>query len=147
MKINLYILFISIIITSCNEFPDLGNGYKFSVDGKNSLQIINSESTVMISAHVLDFSFDSTFIIVLQRPWDSIPEIRTMNYRESNIALKESDICQYWIINKQEKSIYVYDSLNKKVTYSNVYGPFMKESYKNKKKELGVPDNLRLKNE
>jgi hypothetical protein len=96
---------------------------------------------------ILLWSWDSTFIIVTQRPWDSIPNIKAMNYSESNEAFEKSTFLQYWIINKREKSEYSLDTLSKLARYSNVYGPFKKDDYLRKREELNVPQKLVLKEE
>ena len=147
MKKFAFIIKITVlmIMTGCSKYPDLGNGYKFDSDGKYSLQIVNFENTVMVSTHILEYEFDSTFILVSQRPWDSIPNIRTMNYTESNKAFEKSTFRQYWIVNKKEKSEYYLDTLTKLARYSNVYGPFKKRDYLRKREELNVPKKLVLK--
>ncbi|HBK83694.1 MAG TPA: hypothetical protein DDZ41_08880 [Flavobacterium sp.] len=147
-------IFISTIvvlamITSCSEqkYPDLGEGYKFDTGDGNSLAIVNSENTVMVSMEILDYAFDSTFIIASQRPWDvpNVPDIKDMTYNQRNEAFEKSTFRQYWIINKKEKSEYSLDTLSKLARYSNVYGPFKKEEYLQKRDELGVPRELKLK--
>ncbi|RTL48892.1 MAG: DUF3997 domain-containing protein [Sphingobacteriales bacterium] len=147
MKKFIFVLTIAIfiMITGCSKFPDLGDGYRFDSDGKYTLEIVNFENTVMIGPHILEYAFDSTFIIASQRPWDSIPNIRTMTYKESNEAFENSTFLQYWIINKKEKSEYSLDTLSKLACYSNVYGPFDKQEYLQKREELGVPKELQLK--
>jgi hypothetical protein len=147
MKKFTFVLIIAVlmIMIGCSKYPDLGDGYKFDSDGKYSLQIVNFENTVMVSTHILEYAFDSTFIIVSQRPWDSIPNIRTMNFKESNKAFEKSMFLQYWIVNKKEKCEYSLDTLSKVARYSNVYGPFKEDEYLIKRKKLGVPDKLKLK--
>ncbi len=70
-----------------------------------------------------------------------------MNYTKSNKEFEKSTFLQYWIINKRERSEYTLDTLTKLARYSNVYGPFKQDVYLTKKKELGVPDSLKLKTE
>lgn len=135
------------IITGCSKYPDLGDGYKFDYDGKYTLAIVNSNNTLLINETILDYAFDSIFIIVSQRPWDSIPGIKAMNYSESNKAFEKSTFQQYWIINKKEKSEYSLDTLTKLARYSNVYGPFTKNEYLQKREELKINKELVLKEE
>lgn len=143
---KLIITFFSIILLlSCTKLPELGRGFRFWRDGKYTLEIVNSENTVMIRETILEYAYDSTFIIVCQRPRDSIPNIRTMNYSQSNKAFENSSFRQYWIINKEEKSIYSYDSISNSAKYSNVYGPFKKNEYIQKRKEFGIPNTLQLR--
>ncbi|MBC7655187.1 MAG: DUF3997 domain-containing protein [Oligoflexus sp.] len=147
-------IFISTIvllgmITSCSEhkYPDLGDGYKFETGDGNSLEIVNFENTVMVGTEILEYAFDSTFIVVSQRPWDvpDVPGIKEMTYDKRNEAFENSKFLQYWIINKKEESKYSLDSLSMLAKYSNVYGPFQKEEYLQKREELGVPRELILK--
>ncbi|UBM61168.1 hypothetical protein LA303_06970 [Candidatus Sulfidibacterium hydrothermale] len=71
-----------------------------------------------------------------------------MTYREANKTFKESTFLQYWILNKKEKNIYVgSDSIRERAIYSNVYGPYKWKEYLQKRKELGVPEDLKLKKE
>lgn len=133
------------ILAGCSNHPELGDGYKFNYDGRYTLAIVNSNNNIVITETILDYAFDSTFIIVSQRPWDSIPNIRTMNYTESNKAFEESTFRQYWIINKREKSEYSFDTRTKLARYSNVYGPFKKHEYIQKREELKIPKALVLK--
>ena len=114
---------ILVIITGCSKFPDLGDGYKLYTDGKYTLEIINSQNTVIIKATILEYAFDTTFILVSQRLRDSIPNIKKMNYPESDEAFEKSTFLQYWIINIQLKGEYSLDTLSYSVRYSNVYGP------------------------
>lgn len=145
--VGVVVLATLIIAMGCSKYPKLGSGYKFNNDGRYTLSIVNSNNNIVVAETVLEYAFDSTFIIASQRPWDSIPNVSTMNYRESNKAFDKSTFQQYWIINKKKKSVYAYNEASKKATYSNVYGPFKKEEYLLKRKELGVPGNLRLKSE
>lgn len=136
---------ILIIMEGCSKYPDLGGGYKFNYDEKYTLSIVNPENDIVVAETILDYAFDSTFVIVSQRPWDSIPNIKTMNYSESNKAFEKSTFLQYWIINKREKSEYSLDTITNLARYSNVYGPFKEGEYLIKRKELGVPDKLIFK--
>ena len=79
-------LSILIILIGCSRYPELGDGYKFDYDGRYTLSIVDLSNNIVITETILDYAFDSTFIIVSQRPWDSIPNIKTMNYTESNKA-------------------------------------------------------------
>ena len=137
-------LSILIILIGCSRYPELGDGYKFDYDGRYTLSIVDLSNNIVITETILDYAFDSTFIIVSQRPWDSIPNIKTMNYTESNKAFENSTFHQYWIINKKEQSKYSLDTLTMRARYSNVYGPFKKNDYLKKRAELKVPKELEL---
>ena len=155
-------LVLSIIISSgCDKIickyrnlPDLGNGYKFETYDCKTLSIINSSNTEMIPPEILNYAFDSIFIIAAQRSWDSIPHIWEMTYDEAEKAFETSTFVRYWILNKKEKNEHIgVDTVIKRGTgtfdiraiYSNVYGPYKWNEYLRKRKELGVPKELQLK--
>lgn len=86
-------------------------------------------------------AFDSTFILVGQKPLDSICECnhKCMDERFSNVselptykicknALEASSYYQYWIINKSQNA---------------VYGPYLRVDFLQMREELGVPDELK----
>ena len=147
MKNWLIISILAIILNGCinSNDKDLGSKYYLEISDGYATFILDSNNTVMIPSKILEYAFDSTFIIASQRPWDSIPNIRTMNYKESNEAFEQSTFRQYWIINKKEKSEYSLDTLSKFARYSNVYGPLKKDEYLEKRKELIIPKELELK--
>ena len=147
--IGISIIVILAMITSCSEqnHPDLGDGYKLDSDGEFNSAIVNSQNIQMVGSHVLNYAFDSTFIIASQRPWDvpDVPGIKDMTYNQRNEAFEKSTFQQYWIINKKEKGEYSLDTLLKLALYSNVYGPFDWQEYLQKREELGIPKELKLK--
>ena len=144
MKALIKFLIFFFVIEGCSKHPDLGNGYHLASNGKYTLKIINYENTVVIGTHILDYAFDSTFIIASQRPRESIPNFFLMTYSESLRAFENSNFSQYWIINKKEANQPRLDTTTMIVHYSNVYGPFQKEGYLLNRLKLGVPDNLQL---
>lgn len=138
-------IFVLVIITGCKKFPDLGKGYKLDYNSRGDIGIVNSVNSYLVYGHILEYTFDSAFIIVAERPRDSIPECTgstpEMTAKKCNEAFEKSTFRQYWIIDKRQESI--FDEHTK--TYSNAYGPYNKEDYLNKLKELNVPKELVLK--
>jgi hypothetical protein len=142
------LILLLLLLLSCNsEYPYLGKGYKLDSKGDYNLQIIDSLNNVKIGPHILDYSFDSNFIIIAQRPWDSIPGIHELNVNNSMKAFKYSTFKQYWILNTKEASISIYDSVKNIYRYSNVYGPYTKSVYLRTKLLLNVSKDLKLKDE
>ena len=101
------------------------------------------EGSIVIPSFIVEVKFDSLFVIVHQKPLDEIwGEYFTDNnnvYRRSNEPgnltlaikkLKESKINHYWIISKKT---------------DDIYGPLNWNEYKHKRKELGLPKELQLK--
>ena len=135
-----------IMISSCKNSTniDLGNGYKLINSASfNDLTIVTEQNIVVINGHILEFDYDSTFIIASQRPRDSIPGIGTMTHDKYEEAFEQSSFRQYWIVNKNQKA--EFNEATK--IYSNVYGPFDRQEYLQKREELGIPKELQLKEE
>lgn len=144
MKIKIIFLLIIIAAISCKENTDITLGEKYKLVNSasmNDLIIVNTNNIVIINGHILDYAFDSIFIIAVQRPRDSVVGLQTMTFKESRKAFKNSNFKQYWIIDKTKAL--VFSEVSK--TYSNVYGPFKKQDYIRKRYELNVPEALQLK--
>lgn len=100
------------------------------------------EGSIVLEAHINDINYDSIFIIVDQKPLDSIwgpmvnidstpkREKQFSNAREAIDYLENSNIHNFWIINKNLKE---------------VYGPMQKHEYEKKREELKIPKELVLK--
>jgi hypothetical protein len=145
MKRYYLLLVLSIILSGCGErFSDPGGGYKIRYGpGGPFVEIVNSQNTVIITEHILDYIFDTNFIVVAQRPFDSVPVCNdgVSTYQVCKEAiLYKSTFRQYWIINKQETGEFDY----KTKTYSNVYGPFKEEQLTRVYSEFEIPDKIRL---
>jgi len=145
MKKTVVAVSISLILIYCVKVnPDLGGGYKILYSGGGPFFIItNPQNSVIVNEHVLDFVFDSIYIIAAQRPFDSVPECVEEGYIYTDCrraVLKTSTFRQYWIIDKTKESVFI--SEEKK--HSNVFGPFNKEQYLLKRKELNIPESLVL---
>jgi len=143
-KKKLFLLIPVLIITSCqnNINVDLGGKYKLITSASmNDLTIVDENNIVAIHGHILVYAFDSTFIVVAQRPRDSVPGMGSMTQNKYEKAFEKSTFRQYWIINKKEKS--EFNEATKK--YSNVYGPFQKDEYLRKREEIGIPESLNIK--
>lgn len=144
------ILTIIVLVVSCREDVNvnLGREYKLITSASmNDLAIVGRDNVVAVHGHVLDYAFDSTFIIVAQRPRDSVPEcngkIPGMTLKKSQEAFEKSNFSQYWIIDKTKD--FRFDEMTK--TFSNVYGPFKNQEYIFKRNKLNVPTELELKKE
>ena len=145
MKIKINFLIIIIAVVSCKEQTDISLGEKYKLVNSasmNDLIIVDTNNIVIINGHILDYAFDSIFIIAVQRPRDSVAGLQTMTFKESKEAFKNSNFKQYWIIDKTKGPVFSQGSKS----YSNVYGPFKKENYNHKRYELEVQKVLQLKN-
>ena len=154
---------LSLMVYSCENYAtDLGGGYKLSYTGHNfrdpyNIDIISPDNKLLVHRTVLEYAYDSVFIIASQRPWnDSIipPNNRhALDYDEKRRVFTKSTFRQYWIINKAEECKFLgntrytqNETISPRAIHSNVYGPFSLEEFLLKRKELGVSDSLVLKN-
>ena len=134
------------------EKLQLGNDYYISSDAFSMLMIANeTHPATLIEGQILAWNFDSTFIIVKQKPHreiiDSIYNIKpNANYNELVKLYNENKTYYYWIIDKREEldSYYDYNEKIRKYT-KGLYGPYTQEEYLEKRKELNVSDTLKLK--
>ncbi len=125
------------IFISCSDkdsFETIGKHYKFQYDGQNDIFLFDVDTTAItnmpIHGHILFYTYNSDFIITDQKPRDSILEMFSgLDYDESKDKFFKSDFKQYLIIALKNDSI---------------YGPYKKKQYLEMRKELNVPDTLKL---
>ncbi len=141
MKKIVFAILIGLLLISCSDSSDLGDGYsafttgaELRAIGKNFNNSIGSYS-VNISGHVLDYNHDKQFIIALQLPQDSLfkrPDFTKLNtWARLDSLSRKTDYKYYYIINKQQDS---------------TYGPLNSRQYSIMRIKLNVPNSLRLKN-
>lgn len=124
-EISLFFLTMS----SCFSEAELGNGYYYlsyydAIDvGYNEGSLIYKSTqksyyqTILIQGGILEVAKDRDYILVGQ------------NQQQTDLKHKTA-VYYYWIINKNN---------------SEVFGPLTFDEYMVKKKELGVPKDLKLK--
>ena len=106
---NIIIIFFITIFSSCQAFcikTDLGAGYTVDcLSRRFNTDLADSMNHEVISAHILEYAYDSDFILVVQRPWEdpSVSGWHEMTAKQHDIAFANSKFCQYWIVNKKEK--------------------------------------------
>ena len=135
---------IILIAASCERSKkvDLGGKYQLvSSASFNDLTVVTSGNIVIVKGHVLDYAFDSSMIILSQRPRDSVQGIGKLTYKEYKKVFNESDFKQYWIIDKRLPQNYNKENY----TFSNAYGPFKEQVFLEKREQLGVSKELTLK--
>lgn len=126
MKKHIIFSIILLILFSCEHPKPIhlgGDYYLIKSANYNDLAIVKSNNTGIIGGHVLNYIFDSTFILSTQRPIDSFPSSDKMKYSDYQKKFNSSSFKQYWIINKKEKNEYCFDTLTNTARYLNVYGP------------------------
>jgi len=150
-KFFIVIILLSLLGGTCNPNykTELGDGYYLDTYERNYPSICDSNRNIRISMSVLDYAYDSVFIIAKQKPYEIIynrlrQENPNLRYDEKKRLYQESKEYYYWIINKKQENIWHYDTVTQKGYHENVYGPFELEEYLQKRDELGVPDSLRL---
>ncbi|MBD3406594.1 MAG: DUF3997 domain-containing protein [Candidatus Lokiarchaeota archaeon] len=126
------IIFLSILFGCVNPAhrpKDLGNGYQLILNGVDDRGIVDDREIFAIYGHVVDYRFDSVYIIAIERPRDSVPECDGLPWQEQNKIFYASSFKQYWIINK----------IN-----GQKWGPYNYQKYLLRRREIGVPEDLKL---
>ena len=134
---NKLICILILVLASCarDTSIDLGDGYRFDHDVlryRDNTIYGPYHNTLAVRPHVLDYDFDSTFIIALQKPREVIEAdtyVPGINIDKREKIFKESPIRHYWIIDKKAKV---------------KYGPLSEEEFRIKREELNVPEDLFL---
>lgn len=138
-KIIIYIGLTSIIIllTGCSGtvdsivWKDLGHGYIYHEPA--GLPIIEKEySEKGIPGWVFEYAYSNEFVVVL------VKDIQLSAEKKEKLIMcgdfydfvSKNGFSKYWIVDHANDSI---------------YGPFKNEEYLQKRKELGVPEKLKLK--
>jgi hypothetical protein len=145
---------MSLLTPSCSEskYPiQIGDNYFIDYsDSWGYSMIIDTRNTIIIGCEIVAWNFDSTFIIAKQKPYDSIVKDIRIKFPEPTYDLikkiyNETEIYNYWIIDKRRELDSYYDEKNEVRRYTNaVNGPFTYEQYWKKRREFGVSDSLVL---
>lgn len=137
MKKLIFLILLPIISQSCGkEFPDLGgNGYYLDYNDNEDLCIkqpikgMAGYDKLVVFGRIEQYAFDENFILVAEKPRDSVPGNLNMNLQHYEKMFNQSSFRQYYILNKKNDSL---------------YGPFKKEKFIEIKKALNVPISLKI---
>ena len=137
MKTILLLLCVLFFASCTTEYPkDLGSGFTMQIDDNFTYahNIMYPNGCIyVVYTDVTDYKFNKTFIVAEQKPLDSFWVRSSSKFMSTaddvEREFRNYKVRQYWIINKHTQES---------------YGPFTKEQYLEKKKELGVPDTLKL---
>lgn len=120
----------------------------YHITGDSIRDFFAVEGTGIINPHVHECVKDSSFMLIDQKPVDSVfgeyiriyyddndylfrRKYDTMgNYDGTMLMMENSNIHSFWIVG---------------IETADVYGPFSFDQYLSKKDELGVPEDLKLK--
>ena len=139
------IILLSVFRCTISSYIDLVDDYYIDTwKGQDYHFLCAPNGILLITAHILDYDYDSNFIIVAQRPWNIFYNFNT-TIDEERRNFKQSKFVQYWIVTNKERCIVRNDSIIQLGYSANVFGPFQKEEFQHQRKEMGVPDSLHLK--
>ncbi|MDP4266359.1 MAG: hypothetical protein Q8880_02860 [Bacteroidota bacterium] len=144
---KIFIIILIILQYGCWRLPsnhNLGKNYYYSMNHYTDRTIIKMRDKgeaydVIIPTVIVNYVFDSSYVLIDQKPIDQIcicnDSCRKKNindwekkfYKQCTDEFEKSNFHQYWIINK------INDS---------VLGPFSKETFIRKRKEIGIPEKL-----
>ena len=118
--------------------PSLGGGYHIEYSARGGYLDLEYLNNIVIGDDILKYAYNSKYILIEQKPVDSIPEKE--NYGEWQVIFNKSPFRQYWIIDKTIKPI--FDIKDK--TYLNICGPLKKSEFLKQRAKLRIPKTLIL---
>jgi len=135
MKQIITIALLLIIISSCKN-NEIEKGYELNYDASDEICLINKKKSgngydlISITGHILFYGHSKDYIIVVQKPKDSIYNSKeNLNYSDQMNKIYKSEFNQFWIL---------------KIKNDSLFGPFRKEEYVKKRQEIGVPENFKI---
>lgn len=135
MKQIIIIFILSITFYSCKN-NEIENGYELDYDPCDEICLINNKKSgngynfISITGHILFYGHSKDYIIVVQKPRDTIYKIKErLNYNEQMNKIYCSKYNQFWIL---------------KIKNDSLFGPFSKEEYLKKRQEIGVPKSFKI---
>lgn len=156
MKYCAYIIVFSFLISCSVKYPEITGLYTFDYN-HNSYMTLFVDNSYLIKGHITSYKYNNSYILVEQNPIDSICECNIecfgkmesydkKSYKRCKEAFERTTFRQYWIIEKIQG-----DSLSNNIyakyfheIEKHTYGPFSKKEFLIKRKEFGVPDELKL---
>ena len=141
MKKLTTVLILVVTFVACGNpsLRELGNGYFLTLNPMNDYSIAkpiegvstNEAYSLIIYGDIASFDFDSRFIIVAEKPRDSVPGLKSLRYEECQRQFKISNFRQYYILDKVSEQR---------------YGPYKRNIFDAKRKELNVSNSLNIEN-
>ncbi len=166
MKQMIYITgVLLLLLNSCNSgsyTSTLSGGYTYHDAGRNYKDILATKDVIEINdtslymylrkniySKVVDYSFNENFIVAVQSP--------NKQWHKSAIAFELEDIysnekSEHLAVEIVNSDPYYQSIFSRKINYwiishkkDRVYGPLTKREYFQMRKDLGVPEELKLK--
>ena len=135
MKYLVFTIFLSVLNVSCKDNA-IGTNYELDYNPNNEIHLINKQKSgngydlISITGHILFYGHSKDYIIVIQKPMDSIYSFKgNLVYDEMMKKVFKSNFNQFWIL---------------KVKNDSLYGPYQKSEYLKMRKKIGVPDNFKI---
>ena len=129
------ILLLTFAFVSCKDNL-IGKNYELDYNPNEEIHLVNKQKSgngydiISIPGHILFYGHSKDYIIVIQKPSDSIYHFNvSLKYDEMMEKIFANNFNQFWIL---------------KVKNDSLFGPFQKGEYLKKRKEIGVPDNFKI---
>lgn len=135
MKNLIIIALLSLLTVSCKDYA-IGLNYELDYNPNEEINLINTKLSgngfdiISIPGHILYYGHSKDYIIVIQKPMDSIYNFNeNLVYDEMMKKVFKSNFNQFWIL---------------KVKNDSLYGPYQKPEYLKMRKKIGVPVNFKI---
>ena len=131
----IFIILLSLLHVSCKD-NTIETNYELDYNPNDEICLINKQKSgigynlITITGHILFYGHSKDYIIVIQKPLDSIYNFdENLVYDEMIKKKFKSNFNQFWIL---------------KVKNDSLYGPYQKSEYLKMRKKLGVPNNFKI---
>lgn len=115
--------------------------YNFKVPNNNILS--QADYNYLISPQIMEYGYDSTFLIVSQKPLNTIfADKKVEKYDDYDSLFVRSNLKYYWIVNKIIGNGCNFD-LKKSQFW--LWGPLNEEELKSMKMKLSVSNTIQMK--
>ena len=137
MKFYLLQIILTLTIISCTPKSELGDDLFFTTNSTGDLSIgkripgysSGNAHGYLVYGHITDYAFDSNFILIAEKPRDSVSGWKSLKYHDAEDIFRTSSFRQYYILDRN------YDSL---------HGPVKLDQYIKLKAILQVPSELEI---
>lgn len=140
-------------------YEDLSGNYFYCDEGKNDKEILcNLPNHIEIYSKVIGYNYNSDFILAEQQPiYSEFKAIIGSKLRENKKKYPANSMEEVIQSETVADSILLHDPFYKAIfvhstnywiidnKIQKVFGPLTKEDYENKRKELSVPENLKIR--
>jgi len=157
-SVSIFVMCFISCFNAGDYYEELSGEYFFRHEGENIKEILSHlPNELSVKPKVLKYSFDKNFIVAIQNPSlkehiNSIAfEIRNINSAYSKNTIRDIQKSKSIADSLIRHNLYYQRIFSRNLNYwiishkdDSLFGPYSKEEYLIKRKELDVPNTLKL---